>query len=135
MDRRTRRQTALVMLPATVAATLAAAVAEAYVTSDIDPWNLTETTSSAGGGTQYHISTGTDGWVSYRWLDAPTKTTVVSGNSCSDLSLFGSPATIGVNDTGYKALFNGGGGLCFILRGRTASGSGSMSGKNGRVQR
>jgi hypothetical protein len=112
-----------------------AATALAYVTTDLIDWNLTESTSTWGGGTQFHIATGTDGWVSYRWLDAPNKTTVMSGNSCTDWSTIGSASAYGVNDTGYHLLFAGSAGQCFVMRGRTASGQGSMVNHDGRVQR
>jgi opacity protein-like surface antigen len=136
MDRRLRRPAARAALLAAVAATLSsAALAVAYVTTDLTPWNLTQTLSTYGGGTQFHIATGTDGWVAFRWLDSPTKLTVVSGNACSDWSLIGQNQTIGVGDTGYHSLFQGFTGQCFVLRGRTGAGEGSMSGKNGRVRR
>ena len=80
------------------------------------------------------FATGTDGWVSYRWLDYPDKVTVISANSCQDWSLINSSA-YGVGDTSYHALFNGGAGRCFVLRGRTASGQGTMVNHDGRVQR
>jgi hypothetical protein len=132
MDRRSR----VVALCATCVTTLTlAATAYAYVTTDLDNWNLTESLSTWGGGTQFHIATGTDGWVAYRWLDTPAKTTVISGNSCGDWSLYGSPATIGVNDTNYYNLFQSGAGQCFVLRGRTANGQGSMVNHDGRVRR
>ena len=88
MDRRMRRSSARAALVAALAATLAsAAVAAGYVTSDLDPWNLTETTTTYG--TEFHIATGTDGWVAFRWLDSPSKITVISGNACPDWSLIG----------------------------------------------
>jgi hypothetical protein len=134
MDRRLRRPAARAALLAATAATLtSAAVAAGYVTSDLTPWNLTETTNTYG--TEFHIATGTDGWVAFRWLDSPSKITVVSGNACPDWSLIGNPQTIGVGDTAYHSLFQGFTGECFVLRGRTAAGEGSMSGKNGRVRR
>lgn len=105
-----------------------------FVYTDITDFNLTESTSSYGGGNQYHISSVGDGSVSYRWVDSPSKDTVVSGNSCFDLSLFGSHYyNSGV--TVYRQLFSGGAGLCFILRGRTAVGQGSMYYYDGRLQR
>jgi hypothetical protein len=134
MDRRMRRSTVRAALLAATAATLtSAALAAGYVTTDLTPWNLTETTSTYG--TEFHIATGTDGWVAFRWLDSPTKATVVSGNACPDWSLIGASQTIGGGDTSYHSLFRGFAGECFVLRGRTASGQGSMSGKDGRVRR
>jgi hypothetical protein len=108
-----------------------ATLAYAYVFTDIIDFNLTETTSTYG---QYGVSQGTDGWVSYRWVDDPNHTTVISGNNCSDLSLFGK-ATIPAHDTAYYALFHGSWGLCFALRGRTAAGAGSMVNHDGRLER
>ena len=135
MDRRLRRFPARVSLTAALVAVLAfAAPAFAYLTTDLNDFNLTETTSTYGSGSQYHISTGTDGWSSYRWLDSPSKTTVISMNNCQDLTLLGS-STYGAADTSYHALFNGFGAECFEVRGRTASGQGSMSLYDGRIQR
>src|SRR3954452_227032 len=104
MDRRMRRSAAHAALVAALAATLAStAVAAGYSTSDLTPWNLTETVSTYG--TEFHVSAGTDGWAAFRWLDSPTKVTVVSGNACSDWSPIGSPQTIGSADIGYHSLF------------------------------
>jgi hypothetical protein len=108
-----------------------ATLAYAYVYSDIIDFNLTESTSTYG---QYGISSGTDGWVSYRWVDDPNHTTVISGNNCSDLSLFGK-AEIPAHNTSYHHLFQGSWGLCFALRGRTAAGAGSMVNHDGRLER
>ena len=104
------------------------------VTTDLINWNLTETTSTYGGGTQFHISTG-GSLVRFRWLDSPNKDTVLSANSCSDLSLLGSAASIGVGDTTYHSLFSGVSGQCFVMRGRVAAGEGSMVNHDGRVDR
>jgi hypothetical protein len=134
MDRRMRRTAARAALLAAFAATLtSSAVAAGYVTTDLTPWSLTETVNTYG--TEFHIATGTDGWVAFRWLDSPTKITVVSGNACSDWSPIGGPQTFGAGDTGYHSLFQGFAGQCFVVRGRTASGGGPMSGKNARVRR
>ena len=132
MDRRLRRA---VFLAACVLTLTFSAIAYAYATSDMNDWNLTETTSSYGGGTQFHISGGTDGWASFRWLDSPNKTTVVSANSCADGGLLNSSAVIGVGDTSYHALFQGSESQCFLMRGRVSSGSGSMVNHDGRSQR
>jgi hypothetical protein len=132
MDRRSR----VVALAATIVTMLTfATVAYAYVTSDLTDFNLTESTSTYGGGTQYHIATGTDGWSSYRWLDAPSKATVVSNNTCSDWTLIGTASAYGVNDTSYHPMFRGSEGQCFVVRGRTQAGQGSMSLYDGRIQR
>jgi hypothetical protein len=132
MDRRSR----VVAITATIVMTLTfATMAYAYVTSDLNDFNLTESTSTYGGGIQYHIATGTDGWSSYRWLDAPSKATVVSNNNCSDWALIGSASAYAVNDTSYHPLFIGSAGQCFVVRGRTQAGQGSMSLYDGRIQR
>ncbi len=73
--------------------------------------------------------------VSFRWLDTPAKATVISANSCADWALLGSSSSYAVNDTSYHSLFQGGAGHCFVMRGRTASGQGSMVNHDGRVQR
>jgi hypothetical protein len=135
MDRRTRLFRTRASLAAALVAALAfAAPAFAYVTTDMNDFNLTETVSIYGGGTQYHIATGTDGWVSYRWLDSPSKTTVISGNTCQDWAQIGNTA-ISAADTSYHALFRGSASQCFVVGGRTAIGSGSMSLYDGRIQR
>ena len=129
MDRRLRRAA---LTAACVCILTFTAVAYGYVNSDLTDWNLTESTSTWP--TQYHISSGTDGGVYFRWLDSPNKTTVISANTCTDLLPYGS-STIGVGDTTYHALFGNQAGTCFVLRGRTASGQGSMVNHDGRVQR
>jgi hypothetical protein len=132
MDRRSR----VLALIATCVMTLTfATVAYAYVTTDLNDFNLTETTATYGNGTQYHIATGTDGWSSYRWLDSPSKPTVMSNNTCQDWQLLGSTSAYSAGDTSYHALFNGGAGTCFVVRGRTQIGYGSMSLYDGRIQR
>jgi hypothetical protein len=133
MRRRTRRASGRALLVAALLSTgVVPATARAQVTSDLVDWNLTESTSTWP--TQYHISSTGDGWAAFRWLDSPNKTTVISGNSCADLSLYGSD-TIGVNDTNYHNLFWGGPSTCFVLRGRTSAGSGSMVNHDGRIKR
>lgn len=113
---------------------LVPAVAHAAVTTDLVNFNLTESASTYGGGTQFHISTGGSP-VDYRWLDSPNKTTVISANSCIDLALQGSTRTYAAGSTSYQRLFNGFSGQCFVVRGRTAIGSGSMVDHDGRVSR
>jgi hypothetical protein len=132
MDRRLRRAALAV---ACVSTLTFSAVAYAYVTTDMNNWDLTESVSTYGGGTQFHIATGTDGWASFRWLDSPNKSTVISANRCTDGALLGSAASIGVGNTSYHALFNGSTGQCFLMRGRTGSGQGSMVDHDGRIQR
>jgi hypothetical protein len=129
MDRRLRRAAITAACVCTLTFT---AVAYGYVTSDLTDWNLTESTSTWP--TQYHIASGTDGWVAFRWLDSPNKTTVISANTCTDLAAYGSSG-YGAGDTSYHNLFNGSAGTCFYLRGRTGAGQGSMVNHDGRVQR
>jgi hypothetical protein len=111
------------------------AAAHAYVTTDIVNWDLTESVSTYGGGTQFHISSAGDGWASYRWLDSTNKTTVVSGNACSDYALLGGARSIPAGNTAYHSLFRGATYQCFVLRGRTAAGSGGLFNHDGRVRR
>ena len=137
MDRSSRRageRLRAMALAAVCAGLLVPAAASAQAQNDLTDWNLTETTSTWGGGTNFHISTGGDGTAQFRWLDTPSKTTVISANACPDLALWGS-ATIGINDTTYKTLFGAPAGTCFVLRGRTAIGSGSMVNHDGRIKR
>src|SRR3954470_7075728 len=110
MDRRLRRA---VLAAACVSTLTFTAVAYAYVITDMNDWNLTESVSAYGGGTQFHIATGTDGWAAFRWLHPPNKTTVISANRCSDGVLLGSSVSIGAGDTSYHSLFHGGEGQCF----------------------
>ena len=131
MDRRTLRAS---LLAAICCAAALPATAGAQSTTDLNDWNLTESASTWGGGTQFHIGTTGSGWAAYRWLDSPNKTTVISGNACSDATLYGTD-TYGVGDTNYHNLFLGSPGLCFVLRGRTSTGSGSMVNHDGRISR
>jgi opacity protein-like surface antigen len=136
MARRPRLLVACVALAAALTAAGAAvsAPAHAYVTTDLTDFNLTETTSSYNNGTQFHISSVGDGSVSYRWLDYPDKSTVISGNACTDYSNLGS-RTISIGSTSYHTLFWGFTYQCFVVRGRTTSGSGSLVNHDGRIQR
>jgi hypothetical protein len=113
--------------------TVAAAPAEAWVFTDIVDFNLTETAYTYG---VYSISSSGDGSASYRWVDDPDHTTVISGNNCSDLALLGGPATIAAHDVSYHGLFGGASaGSCFALRGRVATGAGSMYYHDGTLRR
>ncbi len=133
MDRRTRR--ASLRAAFCTAACLLAAPATAHGGwTDLDNWNLTETISTWGGGTQFTISSGGPGSASYRWLDTPSKITVISANHCTDGTPRGT-ATIAAHNTSYHTLFPGPVGTCFVLRGRTAIGSGSMVNHDGRIDR
>jgi len=134
MDRRTRRAVLRASLLSCACAAVLAAPAAAQVTTDLTDWNLTDSASTWGGGTQFHISSGGDGWAAYRWLDSPNKTTVISANSCTDGSALGS-AVIAIGDTNYYNLFQASAGWCFVLRGRTAVGTGSMVNHDGRIKR
>lgn len=126
---------ALVIALAGSICAMSATVAVAYVTTDMNDFNLTESTSFYGAPTQYHISSGTDGWVSYRWLDSPSKSTVIGASRCSDLADIGTTVTIPAGNTNYQNLFNQGAGYCFAVHGRTSAGQGSMSLYDGRIQR
>jgi hypothetical protein len=133
MDRRTRRASLRAAFCAAACVLAAPATAHGGWTN-LDNWNLTETASTWGGGTQFSISSGGPGSASYRWLDSPSKTTVISANNCTDGTARGT-ATIPVNNTSYHTLFSGAVGTCFVLRGRTAIGSGSMVNHDGRIDR
>lgn len=118
---------------ASVAALMIPVSAQAWVFTDTPDFNLTQSTVTYG---SYSISQSGDGSASYRWLDVPSKTTVISGNSCIDGSALGTPRTIPAGDVNYYGLFGGAGaGLCFLLRGRTASGQGNMTLYDGRIRR
>ncbi|MFL5843606.1 MAG: hypothetical protein ACJ762_02865 [Solirubrobacteraceae bacterium] len=111
----------------------ASSQAYTFVYSDIPDFNLTGSFVSYGGGTQYHVSSTGDGTASYRWVDSPAYDTIVSGNSCADLSSYGQHYyNSGVTD--YRALFAGTSGRCFVLRGKTAGGA-VMNGYDGRLER
>ena len=84
MNRRIRRAPLRALLCAVAVSFAVPAAAHAQVTSDLTDWNLAESTSTWP--TQFHISSTGDGWVAYRWLDSPNKTTVISGNACADLA-------------------------------------------------
>lgn len=110
-----------------------ASAAHAWAYTDIVDFNLTESTVTYGA---FHISASADGSASYRWVDSPAKTTVISGNDCSDLSPLSAPRTIPAGDTNYYGLFGGKPPtFCFLLRGRTAAGQGSMTYYDGRIRR
>ena len=109
------------------------AQAYTFVYSSIPDFNLTGSFSTYGGGSQYHISSTGDGNASYRWVDSPAYDTIVSGNSCSDLSQYGQwYYNSGV--TVYRVLFSGPSGRCFVLRGKTAGGA-TMLGYDGALER
>lgn len=106
-------------------------------TSDVNDFNLTETTHwyGPGTGTEFHVSTG-GASVTYQWLDSPSKATVISSNNCGDYALLGSPKSYSQNDTSVRTLW--GSGLsqqCFVLQGRTQAGEGTMNLHDGRLVR
>src|SRR5690348_8810330 len=111
MDRRLRL---MVLVAACVSTLTCTAVVYAYLTSDMNNFNLTESTTTWP--TQYHATTGSDGLVSWRWLDYPDKATVISANRCTDLAAFG-VSNYGVGDTSYHGLYWALQGQCFMIRG------------------
>ena len=130
MTRRVRLLVAAAMACAGLG--MVAQPASAWVYTEVR-WSLDTSWKTYGGGTQFHISTSGDGAAYYRWLDSDmTKTTVISGNACGDLSQYGSSTFLG-GDTTYHRLFGGNLGQCFVLRGRTAAGS--TIAHNGRLRR
>jgi len=96
-------------------------------------WNLVDY-EVRGYGNGYTISSIGDGSAYYRWSDSPNKITVISGNSCGDGSMY-DKAEIPAYSTIYHRLFGGFSGLCFLLRGRTASGSGGLYNHDGVLRR
>jgi hypothetical protein len=128
---RRARPWALALLAAIAALAVAPSAASAWVYTDIDNFNLTETTRYIG---PYTISSSGDGRAYYRWLDDPNHTTVISGNSCSDGAMF-DKTTIAAHVTAYQRVFIGTPYLCFMLGARVAIGAGSMVNHDGRLQR
>jgi len=70
---------------------------------------------------------------SFRWLDDPDHTTVISTNRCSDLAFYGK-AEIPAHNTSYHNMSTGGN-SCFRARGRTAFGAGGLYSHDGRMNR
>ena len=131
--RRFGRSHAIGAVVATSMLTVGAPSAHAWVYTNIVDFNLTETAYTYG---TYSISSSGDGSASYRWVDDPDHTTVISGNNCADLALLGGPATIPAHDVSYHGLFGGASaGACFALRGRVATGAGSMYYHDGTLRR
>jgi hypothetical protein len=127
------RRALIVLALGCLAALGAASPAIAWVYTGIPDWNLTETTGTYG---FYSISSSGDGSASYRWVDDPDHTTVISGNNCADYSSLGGGATIGAHNTSYHGLFGGRSpGFCFALRGRVAYGAGAMYNHDGNLRR
>ena len=130
MSRRARPLVAAALACACFAALTQSA--SAWVYTDVR-WSLGESWKTYGGGTQLHISVSGDTGAYYKWLDGDlTKTTVISGNTCTDYALIGS-STFGGGDTSYHRLFWGFIGQCFVLRGRTTGGTTITH--NGRLRR
>lgn len=118
---------------AALAAFMYPASAGAWVLTDLNDFNLTQSTVTYG---TYSISASGDGSASFRWLDSPSKDTVISGNSCIDGSLLSAARSIPAGDVDYYGLFGGRGtGFCFMVRGRVATGQGSMTYYDGRIRR
>lgn len=120
-----------VLLAALCAYAISAGAASAYVYTDIIDFNLTQTTRTYG---TYSVSGVGDNSAYYRWVDDPAHSTVISGNSCIDLALYGKK-DIPAHNIAYQRLFTGSPYQCFALRGRTATGAGSMYYFDGRIQR
>jgi len=108
------------------------AQAEACAYTDKNDYNLVDYERRYGG--SYTISSVCDGNFNWRWLDSPNKTTVISGNSCGDGSLYGKNDIPAFN-TNYHLIFRGFAYLCFELWGRTASGSGGLYNHDGSIRR
>jgi len=135
VGRRSRRLVACVVLAAAIGVSAASAQAYSFVLTDIINFNLNDSSwATYGGGTQFHISSTGDGSASYRWVDDPAHSTVISANNCGDYSSLGS-TPISAHDIDYHLLFWGVSGQCFVLRGRTAAGAGSMTNYDGRLRR
>ena len=109
-------------------ALLAAPSANAAVNSDLVDFNLTTTSTTWPSSFLTTVNTG----VLYRWLDSPSKATVISSANCVNNTTYGlsvfavgstTSASIGVLPTG----------ACFNVRGYTTSGT--MSYADGRVSR
>jgi len=103
----------------------------AFVYTDIIDFHVNESTRTYG---TYSISSIGNNTAYYRWVDDPDHTTVISGNSCADLALYGKN-TIPAHDNRYYGLFRGSPYQCFALRGRTAFGAGAMYNHDGRLAR
>lgn len=126
------RATLVAVLAATAWCSLTAN-AQAWSYTNIIDWNLVDyQVRQYGNG--YTIGSTGDGAAYYRWADSPSKTTVISGNSCGDGSRYGK-TDIAAGNTSYHGLFGGFTGLYFLLRGRTATGSGAMYNHDGVLRR
>lgn len=115
-------------------ASLASPAAASHQTSDFANWDLVDYEVRTWGASFTYVHT-YFGQIQWRWLDTPTKTTVISSNYCGDLGMIGKndfPA--GASGTQYRSI---GGGVyantCFRVRGRTATGSGGMYNHDGRL--
>ncbi|MEA2171787.1 MAG: hypothetical protein QOF76_5087 [Solirubrobacteraceae bacterium] len=115
----------LAALAAACAFGIFAAPASAYVTHDISNITLTESFSNIGS-SAYHVSSGTDGGVAFRWLDAPGKDTVIRAVNCDGSTEYGRH-TFSAGSIDFATLFSAGTNTCFQLQAKTVSGQGVMA--------
>ncbi len=124
-----------IALSVTALALTAAPAAHANVWTDVNNFNLTESTSTYPN--SWNTSSSTTG-IDYRWLDVPVKATYIRAYSCVTGTALASSDTYfpsGSSGTSYRSVGSQYPGGCFQLRGRTAPGSGSMNLYDGRVSR
>lgn len=122
MSRRLRPALACAAL---VAACMATAAPAQAITTDITNWSLNEAWKYYGGGSgvQFNTSVDGDGTVDFRWADSSmTKTTIIAAVTCGDYTELGRKTFQG-GDTSFKQIFDGFNGQCFVLRGKTESGT------------
>lgn len=122
-------------LGVTALALLAAPTASANVWTNVNDFNLTESPAYYPG--SWNASAGTSG-IEYRWLDVPVKETHIRAHSCATGAALWPSETkfpAGSSGTTYRPVGYQYPGGCFKLRGRTATGSGSMNLYDGRVSR
>lgn len=124
-----------IALSVTALTLTAAPAASANVWTNVDNFNLTESYSTYPG--SWNASSSTSG-INYRWLDVPVKATYIRAYSCATGSALASSDAYfpsGSSGTTYRSVGYQYPGGCFQLRGRTATGSGSMNLYDGRVSR
>lgn len=125
-----------IALSVTALALTAAPAANANVWTNVDNFNLTEQPSFYPG-VVWYASANTEG-IDYRWLDVPVKTTYIRAHSCATGAALWPTERMfpaGSGGTTYQRVGDQYPGGCFKLRGRTATGSGSMNLYDGRVSR
>lgn len=105
--------------------------AHGFAYTEIIDFDLSETTRTYD---TFSMSSIGDGSMSYRWTDDPDHTTVISGNRCSDLALYGK-REIAPHRTTYHQIFQANPYTCFALRGRVAFGAGGMYDHDGMIRR